>query len=286
MVHRLGLPDRVRSPEVVASERALHAPRILSAAPNVTEICCALGLRAHLVGRTRYCTWPPGIEATPSVGALNDLNVETLLRLDPELILTSGASRAISERLDRLDLRYESVPDVRLDDLYAGIKRIGDLTSRPLTAERLINALRADLQMAAAASATGRRSRVLLTTEPLPDPPRQVSVAGPGSFYDDLLVLGGHTNVVPAGRKPFAPAALEFILAVDPDVIVEVVPDAARRKGGAAEALAAWTRVGPLSAVRTKRVHVVSGPEHFVLGPRIAHTCAALHAALAESPRD
>ena len=48
------LPDRVAKPQVAESERAAPAPRILSAAPNVSEICCALGLREFLVGRTRY----------------------------------------------------------------------------------------------------------------------------------------------------------------------------------------------------------------------------------------
>ena len=73
-----GLRDWVREPPVVEDEADVPALRVLSAAPNVTEICCALGLADRLVGRTRYCTYPPEIEKVRSIGALNDLNVETL----------------------------------------------------------------------------------------------------------------------------------------------------------------------------------------------------------------
>ncbi len=282
------LHDWVRAPDIVESERAAAAPRLLSAAPNVTEICCALGLREHLVGRTRYCTYPPEILSVPSIGALNDLNAEYLLQLRPELILVSGASRAIVERLASLSLRYQAIPDVTLADLFAGIRQIGAVTGRAQTAARLVSRIRAELDHVAADCQIVEPQRVLLLTEPLPEPPGQVSAAGPGSFYDDLLRRAGCTNVIPAGRKPFAPVSVEFILSADPDTIIELAPSAAQRPRGDADAVRAWARLGPLRAVRAGRVHVLVGEQYFVLGPRIAQTFAALGEALgarAASPK-
>ena len=80
----LALRDWVREPLIDESERDVAPLRIVSAAPNVTEICCALGLRSAMVGRTRYCDYPPEIERVSSIGALNDVNVEVLTRLGPE----------------------------------------------------------------------------------------------------------------------------------------------------------------------------------------------------------
>lgn len=270
------LRDWVIDPPVVDSERAVSCPRLLSAAPNITEICCALGLAEQLVGRTRYCVYPPAIAKVRSIGALNDLNVETLLEIRPELIIVSGASRAIADRLARLDLRYEAVPDWTLADLFTAIARIGVLTGRPQTAARLMDGIRADLDAVASRYSATHPVRVLLLTGPLADPPTPPDAAGPGSFYDDLLRRVGHTNVVAAGGGAFAPVALEFVLRADPDVIIELAPEATQRPAGDADALRAWAQVGPLRAVTARRVHVLVGAEHFELGPRIAQTFEAI----------
>jgi len=273
---RLGLPDLVMEPVVDAEEQAAPCPRVLSAAPNVTEICWSLGLGPCLVGRTRYCTYPPAVQNVRSIGALNDLNVEGLLDLRPELVIVSGTSRAIRDRLDRLGIPHTSVPDVSLEDLFTAIQRIGSATGRPATAQRLANAVRADLDRVACRYARRPARRVLVLTGPLADPPVQVDAAGPGSFYDDLLRRAGCENVAAAAGRPFTPLSLEFVLQADPDVIVELVPDAAARPGGDVDALRIWSRVGPLRAVRTGRVHVLVGEQYFILGPRVAHTLAAL----------
>ncbi len=264
-----------------SASQPARAQRLLSAAPNVTEICCALGLTDRLVGRTRYCTYPPAVKAVPSIGALNDLNVEALLELDPDLVLVAGTSRAISERLSRLGLRQESLPDDTLGDLFTSIARVGELSGRQERARLLAADIRAELDGIAARCAEREPARVLIVTAPLPDPPTQITAAGPGSFYDDLLRLAGHTNAVEAGGRPFAPVALEFILHADPDVIIELAPDANGRSAGDIDARRVWAKVGPLKAVAAGRVHVLVDPSHFILGPRIGRTFEALCQAIA-----
>jgi iron complex transport system substrate-binding protein len=222
------------------------------------------------------------VQVVPSIGALNDLNVEALVALHPELVLVSGTSRAISERLSRLGLRFEAVPDVALSDLYTGITQIGALTARVQTARQLVDSVRADLEAITARYAQQPPARVLLLTAPLPNPPARLDAAGPGSFYDDLLRMAGHTNVVPAGSAAFTSLALEFVLRAAPEVIIELAPDRSARRDGDADALRAWSVLGALPAVAHRRVHVVIGEQYFVLGPRIAQTLEALCAAIAE----
>jgi len=273
---RSTLHDWVLEPSIANAERDQPCIRLLSAAPNLTETCCALGLEPCLVGRTRFCTYPPSVQTVPSIGALNDLNVETLLNLKPDRVLVSGTSRNITQRLTRLRIPYESLPDTALEDLFITVNRIGASTGRPETARKLTENIRADLAAIAARFATEPPARVLLLTGPMPDPPTQVFAAGPGSFYDDLLRMAGHTNVARAGGRPFAPLSLEFILQSNPDVIVELAPDARDRTRGDADALRAWSHVGQLTAVTDHRVHVIVGPQHFVLGPRVTQTFETL----------
>lgn len=271
-----GLRDWVLNPIVSESERDATCPRLLSAAPNVTEICCALGLTEHLIGRTRYCTYPPHVRDVQSIGDLYNLNVEVLLGLRPELILVSGKSRAITDRLAALNLRFESLPDTTLDDLFDAIERVGVLTNRRETARCLVAGVRADFESVAARFADAPRARVLLLTGPLPDPPMQADAAGPGSFYDHLLRRAGHANVAKPSGRPFCRLSLEFILQADPDVIVELAPDQKSRPAGDADARHVWAKIGPLKAVAQRRVHVLVGEQHFILGPRFAQTFEAL----------
>lgn len=268
--------DWVLHPVVVAAERDAGPARIVSAAPNITEICCALGLRGRLVGRTRYCSYPPDIVAVPSIGALNDVNVEVLLGLRPDLILVAGRSRMQTDRLRALGLRFESVPDARLDDLFSAIRKIGSLTGRDQSAARLCAGIRADLIAVERRCRDDGSPRVLLLTGTLADPPRPPYVAGAGSFYDDLLRRAGCRNVVGGRQAAFGPLSLEFIIRADPDVIIELDADGKARPRGDADALRAWSRLGRLRAVSSGRVHVLSGPQHFLLGPRIALTYQAI----------
>lgn len=277
----LNLSDYVVSPLMRAPQAA--PLRIVSAAPNITELCCALGLRDALVGRTRYCEHPPGITDVRSIGALLDMNNEALLELRAELILVAGASVAQSDKLRGLGLRYESLPDRRLEDLFTTIARIGELAGAVPAAERLAGALRSDLHRVQARHAGDVPKKVLLVIGPLADPPTPPHVAGPQSFYDDLLRLGGHQNAAPEASA-FGQLSLEFIVRSDPEVIIEIVAAGADRPAGDIDALQAWSKLGPLRAVRDQRVHALVGHRHYVLGPRLALTADELLSLIAATP--
>jgi iron complex transport system substrate-binding protein len=277
----LRMHDYVAQPELDPAERSPTALRIVSTAPNVTEICCALGLRSNLVGRTRFCDYPPEVRDVASIGALVDLNVETVLGLQPDLVLVSGESRIVRDRLAPLDLRIEALPDTSLEDIFAAIRRAGDITSRPRTAALLCERISADLATIADHFAHRPKRRVLLLIEPMKDPPQPPWIAGPGSYHDALLRRLGHANVAETAGPAFGPLPLEFILDADPDIIIELDPAGTHRRGGEADALRIWSAIGPLRVVRQRCIRVIGGPEHAIPGPRIAQTFLALARAAA-----
>lgn len=267
----VALIDFSQHPIIDDRERDVQRLRIASASPSITELCCALGLRDWLVARTQYCTHPPGLEALPSIGALTETNIETLLALKPDVVLLTDCSAAIRERLAPFRLRVVELPALNLDDLFISIERLGDVVGRPISARRLAAALRAQIDAVTAIHSGAAAHNVLIVTDALTDPPTPPFVAGAGSFYDDLLRRVGHRNIAPGG-SPFAPISLEYIVRTDPDVIIEIDADGATRRGGEADATANWRKIGPLRAVRESQVHVLIGPQHFLLGPRIAAT--------------
>jgi iron complex transport system substrate-binding protein len=279
--HPPALRDWVRDPPRADVERG-HAPlRIVSTAPSTTEICCALGLRDQLVGRTRFCDYPPEIEHLPAVGDLDETNVETLVALRPDLVLVSGASRAITDRLAGLNLHVAALPDRSLADILAAIAQAGELTGRPQTARLVVDGLHAELAQTARAYSDTPPARVLILLGTLSDPPAPPFVAGPGSYFDDLLRLAGHHNAADADVPAYGPWSLETIVRSDPDVIIEIDTSGRARPGGDADARRLWQKLGPLRAVADGRVHVLTGKAHLIPGPRIALSFAALCRAIA-----
>ncbi|HEV2610602.1 MAG TPA: helical backbone metal receptor [Noviherbaspirillum sp.] len=58
--------------------------RIVSLVPSLTELLCALGLGAQLVGRTGFCVHPVEVvRAIPKIGGTKDVNIEKIRRLAP-----------------------------------------------------------------------------------------------------------------------------------------------------------------------------------------------------------
>ena len=61
--------------------------RVVSIAPSTTEMVFAIGAGDALVGRSRYCDYPPEALKLPVVGGFADPNLEAVLALDPTLVV-------------------------------------------------------------------------------------------------------------------------------------------------------------------------------------------------------
>ena len=62
--------------------------RIVSLVPSLTEALFAFGVGRRVVGRTRYCQWPPrGVGRVPTVGGTKKVDVGRLLELEPDLVV-------------------------------------------------------------------------------------------------------------------------------------------------------------------------------------------------------
>lgn len=263
--------DWVASPAIDPSETSIDAGlRIVSLSPQGTELCCSLGARDRLVGRTQFCQYPAGIEAVPVVGTLADLNIETVMALSPSFVLVSGEARDLRAKLSPTSLEVVSIPDATLDDVYAAARRVGQRIGRSKTAEQLCRAIRDDLARIAA-RVNLRNQSILFLTDSMPDPPTAPQAAGRGSFYGELLRMAGQDNIVPTDAKPFAPVSLECIAdpANEPDRIIEIdwrLPDGVHRR---AVENSGWRELRGMRAVRDGRVYAIGGARSLRLGPRI-----------------
>jgi iron complex transport system substrate-binding protein len=148
--------------------------RIVSLLPSLTELVCALGHEADLVGVTHECDFPPAVERLPRLtrsriptsassdeidamvteqgGALYDLDAELLAAVRPELILTQAQCDvcAVNERTVRQTAAalpgkplVESVNPTDLAGVFAMFRRVGELLDASDAASALIEGFHA-----------------------------------------------------------------------------------------------------------------------------------------------
>ncbi len=192
------------------------AQRIVSLSPSTTDLLFAIGAGGRVVGRTRWCDYPPEVAGVPSVGDGLNPSVELVLSRRPDLVVfyASPANQGAIARLEGIGLAHASVKLDRLDDLARGARLLGMATGDATRAESLAAGFSAALD-SARADRPGARWRVVVVV--WDNPP---IVIGAGSFLTELLALAGARNVFDDIAQPSAPTSIEAIATRDPDLVV------------------------------------------------------------------
>jgi len=195
------------------------ARRIVSLAPNATEILFSIGAGERIIGITEQCNFPPEASSIPKIGGFSFLNIERLIGLKPDLvILTSLEQDRFVKNLEELGLRaYVSFPR-DFDQLFRSIESIGRLTGDSDGAKALVASLEADL--AALREEVDRhygeaaRPRVYLEISSRP-----LMTIGDDSFVDALIEEAGGKNIALDIPRDYAVISSEVVIDRDPDVI-------------------------------------------------------------------
>ena len=249
------------------------AVRVVSISPSTTEALFAIGAGEHVVGRSRYCDYPPEVEKLPQIGGYVDPSYEAILALRPDLVTGARgpSGTAMSDRLDARGIGTFFPQTESFAQIDAMILGLGDRTGRAAQAKRVVAALDAHIEAIEKAVAGRPRVRVLLVfgLEPL-------SVAGPQGFPDEMIRRAGGTNAVTEGGG-YPPIGVERVMTLDPDVVV----NAAMAEHRGVERLngdtPGWAHV---RAVKENRVVAIADESLLRPGPRIADGLATLAHAL------
>jgi iron complex transport system substrate-binding protein len=249
--------------------------RIVSLAPNLTEIAFAAGAGGQLVGTVEYSDYPEAARALPRVGDGWSVDVERVLALRPDLVLAwaSGTPEATIARLRALRLRVVSVPTFRLADVPAALRMVGEMAgTRPVAEaaatrfESAIGALRE--RYAGAGEVT---VFVEIDDEPL------YTVSGRHVISEAVELCGGR-NVFDDLPQVAPRIDVEAVLARNPQVILstdDTVEDPRE----------AWRRWPELDAIRLGAVYSVPSDTVARATPRLVDGVGAVCSALDDARR-
>jgi len=250
---------------------ALQAPAsaVVSLSPAFTELLFAIGAGDRLVGRTRWCDYPPGVERVPSVGDGLPPVVEVVLARRPDLVLfyTSASNAAALDQVRRAGITAASFRMDRLDDVPRLARLLGWLTGAADSAEWVAQGFERALDSARAVAPAARRRVAVVVWD---NPP---IVIGAGSFLSELLRLAGAANAFDDIAAPSAQTSIETIAARNPDALLVL-------EGDASPAFARRPEWQLVRAVRERRFVSVHGSEFHRPSPRAVEAVRVLKRAL------
>jgi iron complex transport system substrate-binding protein len=253
--------------------------RVISLSPSTTEAVFAVGAGANLVGRSRYCDYPPEASGLPAVGGYADPSVEAVLGLSPTLVVGARgpAGPALEQALRARGIETYFPETESMAQIEEMLAELGRRLGADAGASRAIARIRARRKAVESAFQGRPRVRAALLFDTGP-----IVAAGPGSFPDELIRLAGGDNVIARGGA-YPTLSVEHLLALDPDVLVDGAAEVHEGAAPGASRLAAL-RDAPgwreLRAMREGRVRLLGSAAALRPGPRIGEGLAALARAL------
>lgn len=250
--------------------------RIVCFGPSLTEVAFALGLGERVVGVDEYSDYPAEAIDLPKVGSSFAPSIESLVALEPDLVLTLKHEQFNSE-MEALGITYLILDPSDIDGILSNIELVGQVTDTVEEAEALVESMEARIADVEAVVAGVSPVSVFFIVDAT-DPTLPWTV-GPGSFINTLITMAGGDNVAGEAPSAWPQFSLEEIVSADPDVIIVQtmwggVPTI---EVSALEAHPIW---GELAAVKQGHIHLVDGDLVSRSGPRIVDGLEKLAQAL------
>lgn len=260
--------DLVIPPTAPSAE---YPTRIVSLAPNITEILYALGIEDRIVGVTHFCDVPPTAREKPRVGGMSNPSLEKVVSSRPDLVVMTmdGNPKAFADRLRSFGIPTYIFTARTLRELPRSVQELGSFLGVRDKADALADLLRSTM-LSHRAPHRSRHKRVLFLIWPEP-----LIVAGGGTAIDDAIKLLGHDNIAGDATISYPKFSIEEILRRAPDVIVigKGHADMENLTRGLLQ------RLAPVPAVKNGRVCFI-GDGLYRLGPRVIEGIKELSACL------
>ena len=240
--------------------------RIISLAPQNTEILFALGLGDKVVGVTTYCNFPPEAQEKPKIGGFSTVDVEKVVSLSPDLVVAAliHEKETISQ-LESHGLKVLALAPKTLSEVTQAIELVGKATGTETQARRAVEDMETRMatvaRLVAGLSAEGRpRVFYVVWHDPL-------MTAGGDTTQSELIDLASGRNIFDDLSK-YPTVGLEALLERQPQVII-----AGSGHGSAQNSPLEWAKSEPrlknTEALIQNRVFGIDADIVSRAGPRI-----------------
>lgn len=200
---------------LVCTAAATAAPRVVTLAPNLTELAFAAGIAP--VGVSDYSDYPAAARTIPSVANWQGINIERVLSLKPDLILAwrgGTPTRQISQ-LEALGIRVLWLDPQSIAQLADSLRQLAAWSPQPQQAERAATELEQQFSALRQRYHQPVPTRVFLQFGLKP-----IFTAAGNTLQNEVLALCGGENIFADSRVPWPQVSREQVLSRQPQVIV------------------------------------------------------------------
>jgi iron complex transport system substrate-binding protein len=237
------------------------ARRVVSLAPNVTEMLFAVGAGPAVVGVTQFCDFPPAARRVKKIGNFSTPDLEAVAGARPDLIVAAyGNSLEGIAALRRLGLPVFVTNPQDTAGVLRNLSALGTLTGHPAEATRVVADLRARLARLQRRLA-GRRARRALVVV-WPDP---LTVVGGRSYLNEAIRRAGGVNSAGGIHEAYPKLDPERLITLSPEVILVPVGDRSATTGE----LARRPGIAETPAGQAHRIYTVTADWVVRAGPRL-----------------
>ncbi len=122
--------------------------KVVSVSPAVTEILFALDCGDRLIGRTDFCNYPPEAKNIKSIGGINNTNLEEVIKLKPDLVITSSIfTKKMFQTIEDAGIPIISFRETNtIEGLYETIEMLGEVMDKETKAKSIIDSFKEDLK--------------------------------------------------------------------------------------------------------------------------------------------
>jgi iron complex transport system substrate-binding protein len=263
-------PVTVTDDEGTSVTIAAEPTKIVSITPSTTETLFALGVGSRVVGKVEdVAKYPPEADSIPIVATFSSVDVERIVSLGADLVVSGGAGLTQGAAVEQL--RRASIPVIvsyptTIDQAIAGFRTLGKAVGAADVGNQLADSVKSKLDALAAKAATATSKPRLFyeidASNGIFTPPAE-------SIYGEMFKLAGAEPI--SGSASYS-ISLEDLVAADPQVIL--LGDAAY--GVTADAVKARSGWGGMTAVKDGRIVGIDDIVVTRPGPRLVDGLAAL----------
>ncbi len=243
-----------------------YPEKIVSLGPVITDMIYLLGAQDRLAGVTSYCRIPEGSPEKTVVGTVMQMNVEKIIALQPDLVVSNAlTSKKQARLLKRHGIRViEIETPENFGEICSHFIRLGRLVGREAKAEKIVRAARQKVAAVRRKAEKHEKKSVFIQigVKPLKTSPG-------GTFIHEYITFAGGINIAEGARGGVF--SRETVLKENPGVILIATMGSSKRAGDKEKQT--WQQFSHLKAVKNGDVHVLDPdivcsptPETFVEG--------------------
>jgi len=236
--------------------------RVVSIAPNITEIIFALGAEERLIARSQACDYPLAAKEIPQITTYPQLDLEYLSGLDADLVFSTdeiftGDDIALLEEV-RIPVYIQSYRN--LDEVYEGIRELGEILERDSAAYRLADSLERveEIIVSRTENLPRYRTMILISADPL-------KVVGGKGFLNEFITKAGGENIFEDKEQAYPTTTLEEIMYRNPEFIIFPADNPATLQA----ILSQYPALTRTSAYASRQVFTISPDWMYRPGPRM-----------------